>query len=225
MAVTTATDRFPGGVPAAVRRHGKVLAPSFLEPGDLILVALHEPGWLQRRIQKTQGRLYDWEHAQWHHALVSGGDTEVCEAVRNGVVARQYWEYMTGAHCFKVRRIKKASLAVRTKVAYYAATMARTSYGFGSIFSIKSSIDENDPWKRSMLRSRGVICSQLYFEACMRAGVLLASIPSDRVSPAHLSASKEMDDVPLQWLELKSSSAEAVPGETVPGADEHGSKT
>jgi len=38
----------------------------------------------------------------------------------------------------------------------------------------------------------------------MRAGILLASMPPDRVSPAHLSASKEMDDVPLRWIQLKS---------------------
>ena len=81
--------------------------------------------------------------------------------------------------------------------------MARTAYGFGALIPIKATMDGHDPWKRSMFRSRGVICSQLYFEACMRAGILLASIPSDRVSPAHLSASQEMDDVALQWIELK----------------------
>lgn len=203
MASTTATDRFPSGIPSAVRLHGKVLDPSFLEAGDLILVALVKPGYFQKRIQKTQKHLFEWEHAQWHHALVSGGGMEVCEAVLSGVVATEYWDYMTGAHIFRVRRIKNATPEVRTKVAYYAATMARTSYGFGALLPIKTTIDNKDPWKRSMFRSRGVLCSQLYFEACMRAGVLLASIPPDRVSPAHLSASQEMDDVPLHWLELK----------------------
>jgi len=206
MPVTLATDRFPDGIPSAVRRHGRVLDPSFLEPGDLILVALHKPGWLQRRIQRTQGQLFEWDHARWHHALVSGGGTEVCEALLTGVVASQYWDYMAGAHDFKVRRIKNATSEVRTRVAYYAATLSRTAYGFGAILRIKNAIDDNDPWKRSLLRSRGVICSQLYFEACMRAGILLGAIPADRVTPAHLSASKQMDDVPLQWIELKTQS-------------------
>jgi hypothetical protein len=206
MPVTIATDRFPSGIPSAVRRHGRVLDPSFLEPGDLILVALNQPGWLQRRIQRTQSRLFEWDHAQWHHALVSGGGAEDCEALLSGVVASQYWNYMAGAHKFKVRRVKNATSEVRTRIAYYAATMARTSYGFGAILPIKNAFDDNDPWKPSIFRSRGVICSQLYFEACMRAGILLAAIPPDRVSPAHLSASIQMDDGPLQWLELKSSS-------------------
>jgi hypothetical protein len=205
MSSVIATDRFPRGVPSAVRDHGKVIDPTCLEPGDLILVSRVKPGWLQRRIQVSQGCLFDWEHARWHHALVSGGGTEVCEAVRSGVVATQYWEYMTGGHEFRVRRIKNASADVRTKVAYYAATMTRVSYGFGSLLPINEAMNSNDPWRRSMFRSRGVICSQLYFEACMRAGVLLAALPPDRVSPAHLSASKEMDDVTLQWLELKES--------------------
>jgi hypothetical protein len=203
MADTIVTDRFPSGVPSAVRRHGRVLDPSFLEPGDLILVAQTTPNWLQQRIQRTQAQLYPWDHAQWHHALVSGGGTEVCEAILTGVVPCQFWKYMAGKHQFKVRRIKNAPSETRTKVAYYAATMARTSYGFSAIFPIRSAINDNDPWKRSIFRSSGVVCSQLYFEACMRAGILLASMPPDRVSPAHLSASKEMDDVPLRWIELK----------------------
>ncbi len=210
MTTTLTTDRFPSGIPRATRQHGRVLDPSLLEPGDLILVALNKPGWLQRRIQRTQGQLFEWEHARWHHALVSGGGTEVCEALLTGVVASQYWNYMTGAHEFRVRRIKNATPELRTKVAYYAATMARTSYGFGAIIPIKSTFDNNDPWKPSVFRSRGVVCSQLYFEACMRAGILLASIPPDRVSPAHLSASKEMDDVPLRWFELRDRPALAV---------------
>ncbi len=36
----------------------------------------------------------------------------------------------------------------------------------------------------------------------MRVGILLAQLPPDRVSPAHLSASDQMVDVPLQWLSL-----------------------
>jgi hypothetical protein len=179
------------------------LDPSFLDPGDLILVACEKPSWLQRRIQRTQSQLFEWDHAQWHHALVSGGGTEVCEAVLAGVVPTQYWKYMAGKHRFKVRRIKNATLATRTKVAYYAASMARTSYGFGAILPISSTLNDNDPWKKSIFRSSGVVCSQLYFEACMRAGILLASIPPDRVSPAHLSATSEMDDVSLQWLRIK----------------------
>ena len=110
---------------------------------------------------------------------------------------------MTGGDILCVRRTQDATAEVRTKAGYCAATTARKPYGFGALLASKTTLDNKDPWKRSMFRSRGVLCSQLYFEACMRAGVLLASIPPDRVSPAHLSASQEMDDVPLHWLELK----------------------
>lgn len=193
---------FPKGVPTAVRKYGKVLDPAHLEPGDLILVAKKQPGWLSRRIQHTQSQLFDWEHAQWHHVLVSGGGTEVCEAVLTGVRPKEFWDYMNGEYDFKVRRIKDATSEERTKVAYYAASMARTSYGFGTILPLRRSITYQDAWRRGVFRSRGVVCSQLYFEACMRTGILLATIPPDRVCPAHLSASVQMEDRPLQWLEL-----------------------
>lgn len=193
---------FPYGVPKAVRQHGIMLHPELLEPGDLLLIAAIKPTRLSRRIQQTQGELYEWKHAQWHHAVVSGGGTEVCEALLTGVRAKQFWHYMNGDYEFRIRRLKDASPHERTRVAYYAATMAKTNYGIGALLPIKYSIAHNDPWKRSAFRSGGVICSQLYFEACMRVGFLLAPMPPDRVSPAHLSASDQMEDIPPQWIVL-----------------------
>lgn len=177
--------------------------PELLEAGDLLFVAHKEPGWISRRIQQSQGELFDWQHARWHHVVVCAGRTEVCEALLRGVKARQYWCYMDGKYDLKVRRLKEARPEERTKVAYHAATMTKTAYGFGNLLAIARYFSSNDPWKRSMLRSRGVICSQLYFEACMRVGILLAQLPPDRVSPAHLSASDQMVDVPLRWLSLE----------------------
>lgn len=200
---------FPRGIPRAARRHGKVLAPSLLEAGDLLLVARKHPGWVSRRIQESQEELFDWEHARWHHVAVCGGRTEVCEALLKGVRARQYWHYMDGEYSLKVRRLKEASAKERAMVAYYAATMSKTAYGIGALVSIKRYFTDNNPWKRSVLRSRGVVCSQLYFEACMRIGILLAELPRDRVSPAHLSASDQLVDLPLEWVSLRASSSES----------------
>lgn len=199
------------GIPEAVRRHGRVINPNVLEPGDLILVEAVRPGWIQRKIQTTQKKLFEWDHARWHHAVVSGGGTEVCEALFGGVIAREYWEYMTGDYTVRVRRIAEATIAERTKVAYYAASMARTAYGFGAILPIRRSISTKDPWRRRIWRSRGVICSQLYFEACMRNGILLGNMPPDHVSPAHLSASQAMVDVEIEWIQLQASAPQTAP--------------
>ena len=87
--------KFTNPIPKAVREFNLVIDPSSLEPGDLILVCHKKPGWISRRIQAQQHELYAIDHARWHHAVVSGGDVEICEATRQGVIAREYWPYMT----------------------------------------------------------------------------------------------------------------------------------
>jgi len=177
-----------------------VIDPTLLEPGDLLLVCKKNPAWISRKIQQYQAEMFDPEHACWHHAIVSGGGLEICEAMPTGVEAREYWHYMTGEYDLKLRRLKRATAEERNRLAYYAATMVKTSYGFATIFAIRDALSRGNNWRRTILHSKGVICSQLYFEACMRIGYLLVNIPQDRVCPAHLSASSQMEDVPLRWV-------------------------
>jgi hypothetical protein len=192
---------FPEGIPRAVRMHGKVVDPTLLEPGDLILVRKKKPAWISRKIQQYQEEKFEPEHSCWHHAIVSGGGFEICEAMPSGVKAYEYWNYMTGEYDLRVRRLKGADPEKRSRVAYYAATMVKTSYGFFSILVIRDALSGGVAWQRTIFRSRGVICSQLYFEACMRVGYLLVNITNtDQVCPAHLSASQQMEDIPLRWV-------------------------
>jgi uncharacterized protein YycO len=191
---------FDHGIPKAVRIHGMVIDPTLLEPGDLLLICKKHPAWVSRKIQKYQAEMFDAQHSCWHHAIVSGGGFEICEAMPTGVKACEYWHYMTGDYDIKLRRLKRASAYERSRVAYYAATMVKTSYGFLSILAIRDALSGGNNWQRTIFRSTGVICSQLYFEACMRIGYLLVNIPQDRVCPAHLSASSQMVDIPLRWV-------------------------
>lgn len=194
---------FDSGVPQEVRRHGKAIDPDLLEPGDLLLVAKKQPSWLSRKIQAHQKKLYADVHARWHHAIVSGGGVEICEARVNGVQATHYWEYMTGEYDLKIRRLKSIGASDRSKVAYYAATMVKTVYGFGTILSLRSVFALRNPWRRSIFQSRGVICSQLFSEACYRIGVVLVpGNPTDRIAPAHLSASAQMEDIAIRWVKV-----------------------
>jgi hypothetical protein len=107
---------------------------------------------------------------------------------------------MDGSYDIKARRLKNSTAEQRSLLAYYAATMVQTSYGFLNILSIRDALTGGGDWQRTIFRSKGVICSQLYFEACMRVGFLLVNIPQDRVCPAHLSASSQMEDIPLRWV-------------------------
>jgi hypothetical protein len=187
-------------IPKAVRTFGRALNPDILEPGDLILVSRKTPNWTSRRITTYQSRMFAEEHARWYHAAVSGGRFEICEATTGGVKTYEYWQYMTGDYDIRIRRLRNADAAIRSKIAYYAASNANSQYGFINLLNVAAFLRSGDAWKRPHIPSSGIICSQLYFEACMRVGYLLANIRAEVVCPAHLSLSPLMEDVPLSWV-------------------------
>jgi len=193
---------FEHPIPKKVREHGKALDPAMLEPGDLILVSAKKPNLVGKVIRHHQGKLFNLEHSKWQHAAVSGGRFEICEATMLGVKACEYWEYMTGAYEIRVRRLKGASADDRSKLAYHAATNVRSPYGFLNALNMRAVFGGGNGWERPVMRTRGVICSQLYFEACMRVGYLLDKIPAENVSPAHLSMTPLLEDVPLSWVSI-----------------------
>ena len=189
-------------MPAAVRKFGRVIDPAILHAGDLIFVSSHKPDLFSRQITKHQARLFAPEHAKWEHVAISGGRFEICEAVPGGVKAVEYWSYMTGGYDIKVRRLRNASEATRARLAYYAATNVRTKYGYGNALNLGLALRGGNLWAEAPLKTRGVICSQLFFEACMREGYLLANIRPEVACPAHLSISQLLEDVPLQWVKV-----------------------
>lgn len=191
---------FERPIPKSVRDFGKAIDPKILEPGDLLLVAHKRPQWHSGFIVNQQSKQFAPEHACWHHAAVCGGGFEICEATVFGVKAYEYWDYMNDTFEVRVRRLRNATSEQRSRVAYYAATNVSTGYGFLNLPALASYLSNGNPWGRRLFSSSGVICSQLYFEACMRAGFLLAPISADHVCPAHLSISPQMVDVPLAWV-------------------------
>ncbi|MFM9972656.1 MAG: hypothetical protein ACKVQK_30120 [Burkholderiales bacterium] len=193
---------FERPIPKAVRDYGSALDLKLLEPGDLLLFSKKEPSWIDRGIIKIQGRAFASEHSRWHHAAVSGGGVEICEATRAGVNACEYWPYMTGEYDIKLRRLKDANAETRSRIAYYAATHVRINYGYWNLPALAKSLSNGNPWATRSWFSKGVICSQLYFEACMRAGFLLANIPSEQVCPAQLSITTQMEDIALKWVRV-----------------------
>ncbi|MEO0498544.1 MAG: hypothetical protein AAF141_14455 [Pseudomonadota bacterium] len=193
---------FDHPIPARVRANGWALDPGMLEPGDLILVSSKKPNIVGRVIRYHQGKLFEPEHSKWQHAAVSGGRFELCEATATGVKASEYWGYMTGEYDIKVRRLLNADAEVRSKLAYYAATNVRSAYGYLTALNMRGVLGNADAWQRPLIKTKGVICSQLYFESCMRVGYLLTNIPPENVSPAHLSMTPLMEDVPLKWAKV-----------------------
>lgn len=194
------SDLFP--IPHQVRKFGKPLNPDLLQAGDLILTCSGKPTFFGKLITKHQGKMFSPEHAKWQHAVVSGGRFEICEADTSGVTAKEYWAYMNGDYQLKVRRLKGADEATRNKIAYYAATHVGTKYSFLNAVNLRSFLGGTDAWQRPGIRSSGIICSQLYFEACMRVGYLLANVRPEAVCPAHLSTSTLLEDVKVNWVDV-----------------------
>lgn len=193
---------FEHPIPQAVRTHGKALDPGMLQPGDLILVSSNKPNVVGRLIRHHQSKLFPPEHAKWQHAAVSGGRFELCEATISGVRSCEYWDYMTGAYEIKIRRLSNATADERSKVAYFAATNVRSAYSLLNALNMRAVFGSGNGWQRPIIKTKGVVCSQLYFEACMRVGYLLSNFPPENVSPAHLSMTPLMDDVPLRWVSV-----------------------
>lgn len=194
---------FEHPMPKEVRKFGRVIDPTILQAGDLIFVSSYKPDYLSRQIAQYQAKLFEPEHARWEHVAISAGRFEICEAVSGGVQAVEYWRYMTGRHDIKVKRLRAADEATRARLAYYAATNVRTKYGYLTALNLGIALRNGNLWGTlPPRRTRGVICSQLYFEACMREGYLLASIPPEAACPAHLSMSPQLEDIPLQWVAI-----------------------
>jgi hypothetical protein len=193
---------FERPIPQAVRDYGRALDPAMLDPGDLILVSRKIPNWTSKRITDYQAKMFSMEHARWYHAAVSGGRYEICEATLTGVKAHEYWSYMTGEYDLKVRRLKGADAETRSRLAYFAASSVGTSYGFFNLINIAKSLRTGNDWSRPVIPSKGIICSELYFEASMRVGYLLANIRPEAVCPAQLSLSPILQDVPLSWVKV-----------------------
>jgi hypothetical protein len=191
---------FDHPIPKRVREYGKALDPTILKAGDLILVSSIKPDYTAREIRRYQEKLFVDEHSRWQHAAISGGRFEICEATIKGVLASEYWKYMTGDYNLKIRRLRGADEATRSRIAYYAASSVRRSYGFFTAWNMKNVLSGGNFWHRPIMHSSGVICSQLYFEACMREGYLLANIPPETVCPAHLSMSPLLEDIEPRWV-------------------------
>jgi hypothetical protein len=106
-----------------------------------------------------------------------------------------------GEYDIRIRRLRGADAATRSLIAYYAASNASAGYGFTNLLNVWAFLRSGDGWRRPRILSSGIICSQLYFEACLRVGyVLEKTVRAELVCPAHLSLSQLMDDVPLSWV-------------------------
>ena len=175
-------------------------------PGDLILSQHTRPSRTSRIVSRMQSHVgFQEDHRQWTHAAIFLYDDFIVEAVpTSGVRTRTIYENISTTKLL-VRRAPQLSDTDRYKIALRALRMIGSQYslfsiigwGLAKVTGIIS--DERLPRVRST-----IICSNVFFYAYAEiTRNFLAGCPIDnRVLPAHLSATPDLEDVEVGWLTL-----------------------
>ena len=194
-------------VPPELRKFGSVPHFALCRPGDLILSRSIEPPLVERFIERSISRAQERagfaeEHSRWTHAAVFLYDTLIAEAVRGGVRIHSLFND-TLICMMRVRRPRLNNGEERANLALRAAATLGTPYGIRAAFQLGRRMNAG-LWNPQELVAYGrkVICSKVYFDAHIEIAKLpLSDCPlNGLVSPAHLSATDDLDDVLIPWV-------------------------
>lgn len=199
-------------IPAAVRRAGYLVDVESLQPGDLILTSARSKFKLVPSGISFAHQLggYAWDHARWTHAAVYVGDFLVCEATGEGVRLGSVTQ-LTAEYNLRVRRgCHQGAMIDREtgwRIALYSLMRLNQRYDSGLIgklfgMAVKG-YDEYRPQPPKQ-PTETVICSELFQDAyCRATHVQLQNPMSREVTPAFLSATPLLEDVPCRWRKLR----------------------
>lgn len=203
----TQGSRVPAGeLPRSLRDTGRCLDLNDLSPGDLILVSRATPTYWSKRIEAAQLGAYAPEDARWTHAAIYVGEAMVCEATfkGRGVHIGELYKY-AGSDLLRARRDLKMTERQRCEVAVNALTRIGGDYDIGVIRYLYRRLAAGLQVVHDKRPRRDTyICSQLYADSYTFVTGRVLDRRRPIVTPAALSATTELEDVPVRWRAIGS---------------------
>lgn len=176
------------------------------EPGDVILFRDAAPNIFSRTISYAQAGSHPKPHARWTHAAIYLYDDQIVEAVPfPGVRARSLYDDVPKKRIFRVRRRPDLSREQRYVIALRALSMLHSRYSFRAALGIGWRSLGISRRVGAMSFGQVIICSKVVSDVYLeRTRHLFQGCHPDRpVTPAHLSATTDLDDVPVPWLAIE----------------------
>lgn len=173
-------------------------------PGDLLLFNAEVPSAIQRLIIARQGKAFSFIHARWHHAAIYLGHSRICEATLTGVGVSSIFKYVP-RNRIRVRRCPILAMAQNQQQRYefVIQNLSRMTrlYSLTQILSVFWA-SVLGWWRvQYVLAERGAhICSHLYANSYAHVTKRNLTNPSLIATPAHLSITPELVDVPSRWI-------------------------
>lgn len=194
-------------LPEQTRKFGFVPNLALCQPGDLILSYSRSRDKIGNLIVGTQTQAgFAAEHSRWTHAAVFLYEDFIVEAdPAGGVQSRSLFEDIPGS-VLRIRRCLSLQDVDRYKIALCALRMQGLRYSkrvaFFAGLRARAGL-----WNRGgyLQTERAVICSKVFYDAFVEiTRSLLEGCPvNEPVFPAHLSATKGLEDVAIPWLQLE----------------------
>src|SRR5262249_42955083 len=143
--------------------------------------------------------------AQWTHAAVFLSDDQIVEAVPwHGVRTRSLYTEVPH-RVLRFRRRQQLDDANRYQIAMRARAMLGSRYSFSEAIKLggRAKLGMWDRWG-AMAFGGVTICSTVFSDAYLDiTRSLLEGVPVDRVAtPAHLSATSDLVDINVYWMEV-----------------------
>jgi len=186
-------------IPDPVRKLGKCPDLQQILPGDVLLISPVKFGLKARTIQGVQkSKGAEAMHAEWvHAALFLGSGFAMCEAVNPQVRVSALFDRL-GSDKVLVRRVPDLSASDRWEIVKEALWYLAAGYDFKLLWRW---------WRKDRVPPQAeewaTICSELCVRAILRATHHAPFAgPDQLVTPALLSATDRLQDVPVGWLKL-----------------------